>query len=54
MSQFGGLRKQEKIQHTLVGLGSVALVAAVALPRHGGPNFPKGVIKKKNDQEKEK
>ena len=31
--------------HALVGLGSVALAAVVALPRQGGPNFPKGIIK---------
>ena len=48
MSEFGGLRKHKKIQHALVGveLGSVALAGAatVALPRYGGPNFPKGII----------
>ena len=31
MSEFGGLRKQEKTQHALVGLDSAALAAAVAL-----------------------
>ena len=33
MTEFGGLQKHEKSQHALVGLGSAALVAAVALPR---------------------
>ena len=28
MSEFGGLRKHEKTQHALAGLGSAALVAA--------------------------
>ena len=37
MSEFGGLRKHEKTQHALVGLGSVALAAAVALR---WPKFP--------------
>ena len=36
MSEFLGLRKQEKTQHALVGLGSAAV---------GGPNFPKWIIK---------
>ena len=45
MSEFGGLWKHEKIQQALEGLGSAALAAAVALPRYGGPNFPKGIIK---------
>ena len=46
MSEFGGLRKHEKTQHALVGLGSAALVAAVALPSYkGDPNFLKGIIK---------
>ena len=31
-SEFGGLRKDEKIQNALVELGSAALAAAVALP----------------------
>ena len=31
MSEFGGLREHEKTQHALVGLGSAALAAAVAL-----------------------
>ena len=44
MSEFSGLQKHEKTQHALVGLGSAALAAVVALPRKGGPNFPKGVI----------
>ena len=30
MPEFGGLRKQEKTQLALVGLGSAALAAAVA------------------------
>ena len=29
MSEFGGLWKQKKAQHALVGLGSAALAAAV-------------------------
>ena len=33
MSEFDGLRKHKKTQHALVGLGSAALTAAVALPR---------------------
>ena len=41
MSEFGGLRKHEKSQHALAGLGSTALAAAVALYRYGGLNFPK-------------
>ena len=46
MSEFGGLRKhEEKNQYVLVALGSAALAAAVALPRQGGPNFAKGLIK---------
>ena len=35
MSEFSGLRKHKKTQHALIGLGSTALVAAVALPRLG-------------------
>ena len=31
MSEFDGLRKHEKTQHALVGLGTAALAAAVAL-----------------------
>ena len=38
MSEFGGLRKHEKTQHALAGLGTTALVDAVA-------NFQKGIIK---------
>ena len=34
-----------KTQHALVRLGSTALVAAIALPRKGDPNFPKWIIK---------
>ena len=51
MSEFDGLRKHEKTQHALVlvqaviGLGRAALVAVVALPRYGSPNFPKWIIK---------
>ena len=44
MSEFDGLWKHDKTQHALVGLGSTALAAAIALPRYGGPNFPKGRI----------
>ena len=33
MSEFGGFRKHEKTQHTLVGYGGAALAAAVVLPR---------------------
>ena len=40
VSGFGGLRKKEKTQHALVGLGSAALAAAVLVRR-----FPKGIIK---------
>ena len=32
-----------KILHTLVGMGSAALAAAVASPRQGDPNFPPGI-----------
>ena len=46
MPEFGRLRKHEKTQHALVGLGSAALVAAVALPRLDGPSFPQGIIKR--------
>ena len=32
--------------HTVIGLGSAALVAAVPfLPRYGDPNFPRGTMK---------
>ena len=44
MSEFSGLRKHEKTQHALVGLGNAALASAVAVPRKCGPNFPKGII----------
>ena len=47
MSEFRGLREHEKTQHALVGPGSAALAAAVALPRQGSPNFPKDIIKYK-------
>ena len=33
MSEFDGVRKHKKTQHALVGLGSAALAAAVAIPR---------------------
>ena len=62
MSEFGGLRKNEKTRHALVGLGGAAPAAAVVLPakrrpefpegeckkggEKGGPNFPKGSVKK--------
>ena len=39
MSEFGGLRKDEKTQHALEGLGSAALAAAVALPMSNSLNF---------------
>ena len=45
MSEFGGLHKHEKTQHAFVGLGSAALATAVALPRSGGSNFPRGINK---------
>ena len=46
MSEFGGLRKHEKTQHALVGLGSAALAAAVALlTQVRRTDFPKGKIK---------
>ena len=32
MSKFGGLRKHKKTQQALVGMGSAALAASVALP----------------------
>ena len=35
MSEFDGLRKHEKTHHAVVGLGSAALAAAVALPNPG-------------------
>ena len=56
MSEFDGLRKHKKTQQrALVGLGSAALAAAVALPRSGGPNFPKGINKVlKKEKKKEK
>ena len=34
-----------KILHTMARMGSAALVAAVALPRSGDPNFPRGIMK---------
>ena len=40
MTEFGGLRKHEKTQHVLIGLGNAALAAAVALPRVRRPEFP--------------
>ena len=40
MSEFGGLRKHEQIQQALVGLGSAALAAAVALPWVRRTAFP--------------
>ena len=43
--EFGGLREHEKTPHALVGLGSAALAAAVALPGYGGPNFLQGINK---------
>ena len=43
--RVGGLWKHEKIQQALVGLGSPAPVAAVAIPRSGSPDFPKGISK---------
>ena len=52
MSEFGGLRKHEQTQHALVGLGSAALAVAWILPRYGGPNFPKGIMKCKKKQKK--
>ena len=46
-----------KPSHTLIGLGSVDHAAAVALPRKGDPNFPKGFnnacIKKKQKKTKQ-
>ena len=45
MSEFGGLRKHEKTQHALVGLGGAALAAAVAfLTQVRRPEFVKGII----------
>ena len=41
MTEFGGLRKHEKIRHALVGLGSAALAAAVvAFIQVRRPEFP--------------
>ena len=40
MSEFGGLQEHEKTQHALVGLGSAALAAAVALTKLRQPEFP--------------
>ena len=41
MSEFGGLRKHKNTQHALVGLGSAALAAAVALlTQVRRPQFP--------------
>ena len=41
MSEFGGIRKHENTQHALVGLGSAALAAAIALlTRVRRPEFP--------------
>ena len=38
-------KKYEKTQYALAGLGRAALAVAVAIPRYGSPNFPKGIIK---------
>ena len=47
--------KHEKTQHAVVGLGSAAVVAAVALPRQRGPNFLKLIkCKLKNKHTKNK
>ena len=40
MSEFGGLRKHEKTQHTLVGLGSAAFETAESLTQVRRPEFP--------------
>ena len=40
VSEFGGLRKHEKTQHELVGLGSAALAAAVSHTQVRWPEFP--------------
>ena len=45
MLEFGGLHKHEKTQQALVGLGSAALAAAVALPKVRWPEFPERDIK---------
>ena len=46
MSELGGLRKHEKTRHSLVGLGSAALAAAVALRPGQAANIShKGLIK---------
>ena len=54
MSEFGGLRNTQKNKHALVGLGSAALTAAVAVPRNDCPNYTEGRIKcikkKRNDK----
>ena len=48
LSEFSGLRKHKKTQQALVGLGSAALAAAVAVPRYGRPNVPKGIMNRVN------
>ena len=44
MSEFCLLRKREKTQHELPGLGSADNAAGIALPRKRGPNFPNGIV----------
>ena len=39
------MEKTKQKNHTPVGLGNAAHMVAVALPRLGGPNFPKGINK---------
>ena len=40
MSEFGGLRKHEKTQHALAGLGSAALAAAYSCTKVRQFKFP--------------
>ena len=40
MSEFGGLRKHERNQHLLVGLGSAALAAALVFTQVRRPECP--------------
>ena len=54
MSEFSELRKHEKTQHALAGLGRAALVAACSLTQVKCPNYPKGINKCKKERKKEK
>ena len=54
MSEFSVAYGSTKRPSMHVGLGSAALVAAVALPKLGVSNFPKGVIVSKKNRTKKK